>query len=773
MAALIRTAPVACRRVSVFFVFVLFFAASFASAQQAPAATQERAEIVAEKYEYSVDGQVMTGTGGVKATYQDITVLADKIVYNVQTHDFTATGNVRLKQLKNTWRAEMVKGNIKAKVFDFGKYESTFEPWYVKGEEVTRAADGTTHFHTGEASTCEHLLSAGAHWRMSAKRIEYGDDGRFTAYDVTYKLGSFPVFYTPVAWGQTDWERGGFEFSPGYNSDFGAMLRIGKKWEINEAATTRFRLHLMSKRGIALENDTEIKTERSKTEFHGFGLADSEPPSDTEIGGEEFNGRFEVEDDRYRLAVEHRTDLSDRLTLRLQTNYLSDNDLMWEFYEDEFRTNPEAPTFVDLTYAGDRFEASINMRPSINDFESVVERLPEIRLDVMRQQIAGSPLYYEGHNSLSKLRMNWREYDADRVGAGLTDPDNYESNRADTLHLLYAPFTLWDISFVPRAAARWTFYSDTSLTPVTDAELNSTFKADDIRGVVTDTNPSFSYDDLGGDQGRFAWEVGMEVSTKFYRTDPTFKSDFLQADGFRHIVKPYVNYTYLPEPTLEREEIYYFDEVDRLQQTHFVRVGIDNRFQTRRGRRIHTFARMENYIDFNVNSDEDDGDTESADFGTVLELSPTENWRTWVKLLYDTDEGELSALNVGFRLGATNEPNLSIAYLFRDDFVQNEPYSMGSDFTRIVDSSVFPSAYEKNHNVRLTLNVPINDRTKFQASQYYDLEDDELARQRYEIIRDLHCWVGALSLDKDRDDFTIMLSFYLKAFPKTRVGAGL
>ena len=53
-----------------------------------------------------------------------------------------------------------------------------------------------------------------------------------------------------------------------------------------------------------------------------------------------------------------------------------------------------------------------------------------------------------------------------------------------------------------------------------------------------------------------AAEAGIELSYQCYRTWHDLRNDSLGVDGLRHIVQPYLNYTYMPEPNQDKENLY-------------------------------------------------------------------------------------------------------------------------------------------------------------------------------------------------------------------------
>lgn len=740
-----------------------------------PAPPTQNIQATADQLEYLHNKEILHATGNVRIQYQDIIVLADELELNTVTRDLTAKGNVEVHQGKNVWKGGETRGNLNTGIFDFGTYTAASPPWYLKGEGVSRDADGVVHIQHASITTCGDTPESFHNWHMAAKRVVYRPDGSFTAYNVVYKLFDIPLFYFPVAWGQSDTSYGGFEIIPGYKSDWGPYLMIGKEWKLAKGVTNKTTFGYRFSRGPSLKNRTKIKTARSTTDLLLWGLSDDDPPSDLTVGGTDYNGRFESEDQRFRLRLRHHSDWGKYLSLQINTDYRSDNDVLREFFRRDDRLNPQPATQINLAYQRERFDLALNYRPRVNDFESVVERLPELRLNMPRQDILGSRVYYAGETSWAQLRMKWREYDTPRnnptLDPTIIDPDNYSASRFDSLHLFYLPLKLQGLQITPRIGARFTWYSRTSQTPLTDDQLNSNFLADDPRPSVDNPWSVFNYDDQGGAHWRTAYEFGLELSTKFYHTNTKRYSSRWHLNGLRHVVEPYANYTVIPDPNLDREKIYYFDETDRIDDTNFVRFGVKQRWQTRRNKRIYTFARVESYYDLHFSPRQDLRHT--GDIGTVAELRPTDTFSTWMKVLIDSGNWKLDVFRIGTTIGDPNRVHGSISYLVRNQFQTREVDSMGSELTRIHSATNFPTAYEEENQLALTLGLPLGDKMQFNGEFYFDFDQGEVARQSYEITRDLNCWMGALRVIKEPGDFAFMLSLWLKAFPSLGFRAGI
>lgn len=727
-------------------------------------------EVKANDYVFSAETGLAHGEGNVRVRYQDVALDADVVDVNFKTKDVSAKGNVVLKRGLFEWRGTEVSGNVGTKQFAFGTFDVTTGVWHGHGSAGAHNADGTARVEGVRLSTCD--LPA-PHYSIQARRVLHYPDGKFRAYHTVYRIGNVPVFYWPVLFGDSTPGSGNISVRPGYSSDWGAFLLLGRTWQVSKEVETTVHVDVRSKRGLALGSETEIRRTYSATDINLYGMNDSDPPETAN----DVNRRFDVQEWRGRANVYHQQELDRQLTLRTNLDYLSDIDMLEDWFESEYDQAPQPKSFANVVYDAQRFSLSLGARPRLNDFYTVVEDLPELRLAMPRQTLADNlPLLYQSNTTAGYYQMDWREFDVDRV-LPLTDPEDYDSLRFDTLHLLYLPFPVaQNLQVVPRAGLRLTHYSASSDTEMAPADIEDLFAVDDPYNPRGVTPILRDYDDDGGALTRLAGEFGVEASTKFHRVWPNLTNERLNVDGLRHIVKPYVNYTFAPDPSEDRKNIYFFDEVDRLTEQNFVRVGADQRVQTRRHQQIYTLARIQSYADFHFadDNDNDQGYDGFGDLGNKIEFTPTDAIKTWLTLVADLDEMDMRRAETGVRVGRKDGVRFALAYLYRDNYVPRSVDSMGSSLTDLTgEHGYLARELIETQTAVGELSFPINEKTSGRIRLEYDIEEAELARQIYEIVRDLHCWMGSLALSEDNGDIRIMVMMYLKAYPNAKLDVGI
>ena len=723
----------------------------------------EDVSVLADFTEFDPKTKEAVLSGNVTITYLSSSLKADKVWINTETQDVYASGNVVVDREGDTWKGDYVQGNLKEQSLSFNEHYTVVDDWHISGSGASRMADGRLIVNDATISPCNQVM------RLQTGKVLYHPDGRFRANNVVYKIGGVPVFYVPVIWGDLDNDYRGLEFRAGYESDNGGMFRLAKRWRMTPDVTNKLGVNYYTNRGFGIDNKLVVKHDKSTTDLYLWGQMDDDPLYDRRVGGEKYNGRYAIEDEHYRIQLHHRTDFTDRLTMQVHGDYLSDSDVLYDFFEQEYRDMAQPPNFADLSYLGDNFTVSLNARAQLNDFFTVAEKLPELKLTVPRQQLLNTALQYQGESSGARLRMKWREYDLPTVANAQRGID-YETTRFDTMHFLFLPLKLGHFDFTPRVGGRVTWYENSSTEAVSNDELNKNFGLDIPRGAPTVVGEFKGYNEAGGEQTNAAAEVGFELRTKLHSTWDGIKNEHLGIDGVRHVVEPYLKHTYISDPDVSSDELYFFDEIDRVDETHFTRIGIEQRFQTRRDKRIYTFARIETYYDFYHETEADED--EAGDFGLVIDVAPTEDIQFWWHSLVNAGDGRFNVSHLGARYGDNEKFFFDIAYLYQDNFKSRYNYSMVSELTQVLTMDYFPIVYDENESVRLSAGMPINDKTTVRAHLFFDLEAGSLVRQRYELLRDLNCWMASLSFEKEEDELEAYLLFYLKSLPNFGLGFG-
>lgn len=752
---------------------ILVFA--FACLLGGAAPTPGELRLDADEVAHETASRLTIARGAVEVHYGDMVLKCDEARVDQTTADFTAHGNVVITMGDGTtWRSPALKGNFARKEIAFGPYRLDGAVWHAGGQGGHTAGDGSRVLENAWLSTCdcEH-----PHYSIGARKIVYHEQDRtFTAHHAVIRLFGMPVFYLPYLHGSTD-NTTGVVIKPGYSGKRGAYLRLGRVWQHGEHGDSQLFTDLMSKRGIALGESTRYNNGTREIATDLYGLHDRDT-AETEPG---WDRRFKSRDDRYRLHLYWREQLAGNWTLRLNYDRLSDISMLEDWFRRDYRHWHQPKSFLDLEYAGRWFNFEVDLRPRVNDFYSVGERLPEARFEIPQLRLDDDlPLSYSSQTTAGYYSMKWRDHDRPRrdfidplhYDPQLHgDPADYQSFRADTLHTFKMPLDLGDaITLTPRASFRATAYSRTSKRKVSEEELADAIDADNPdRPRIA--SPVVNYDRDGGSRTRFAAEFGMEARTKLI-SDWTqdLQCRWLGINAVRHVIEPYANYTFAPEPTVDRDHLYFFDETDRLTRQNFLRLGVDQRWQTiGENNSARTFLSWENYLDLHCDRGDETGKY-PGDWGSRLTFLPRSDLSFRLAAVYDAGAGDLQRGEAAVRLGAPESWNLTARYIYRNDHLSRSAYSMGStlaDFSG--ESSYVKKHFETADTFSGTLNIPINSVTSLEINAEYDFENCRFAEHSYYLTRQMHCWTLVAGVGWDYGDFAAMIMLRLTAFPKVKL----
>ncbi len=693
---------------------------------------------------------------------------------------------VRVNVTKNSTylQAERAFLNTKTGAIQFKNFTLKDGVLYVTGERAERRYDGSFNLRDIRFSTCNYMIDDHAHFSMTAKdavlepsRIPQGifntemDKGELMVLTKNSFLEIFgiPVFWFPVLYKAPEDGSFGGQIEIGDKGDWGLYFRAAKNFHLMDDPYLNANLLLgyYEWRGFGYGVAFDFVTPESATDLFFYGIHDKRPyyewddnrhrPNLWQVN----NSRLKIPKDRYEFHLANVTHLTPSLDFRGQFDLISDYNFLDDYLSSRYKTEMEPPTYLSLEQQFERGTASLYSTIRVNDFYTTLERLPELRLDFQRQELFAN-LYYQGETTGGFYRMSWRDFDHPTLYGNKIKPADYKAFRFDSLHMFYYPFKLLDINIIPRAGFRLTAYSKSSKSKISNSDLFSMFRADAVDG-----QPNVfvrNYDDNGGSVVRLAGEIGVEANTKIYRTWTNLKSEFWGLDGLRHVIVPYVNYTFIPKPTETPEHLYYFDEVDRINKTHFVRLGLVNRLQTRRNGQIYEWFSMENYWDCFIYKAE--GFNHVGDFGTILRFNPTSDLQFSVAALFDLGQSnEHDAVVTRGRRRITSKPGISrwkylnylnanvswrfapdwriyLGYAYTDDYIQRSAYSMGSTISTVNAASLFYSAYNREQDAYGGLEFPVlfDKKTRGYIRFSYDVDAALMRDIAIGVSRSFHCW---------------------------------
>ena len=768
--------------------------------------------------------------------YQEYQELLDDYSLSVKILEYVKTPiglrriKVEIENIAAYMKADRISGNLTSGLFQFRNFALKNGPLFFAAAEAERAVNGKITVRDAKISTCDYIMDDHAHYALGASKavlypreFESGlqnynpdhNDHAVLAYNTMFRLWDVPVFWLPALYKPFDSDSFGIDFDFGSTSDWGYFIRASKgfslvntpKMQLNAAAIVNY----YSDRGMAYGGKVNFLTDNSRTEIFGVMMRDRKPYESFSLDNwsqrhwYKEHARLKIPETRYDFKASNLTHITPSLDFRGQIEVLSDYNFLEDYYDTRYRENIQPPTYAALEYQMERASAALLTTIRVNDFDTVVQRLPEARWDMPRQELFGG-LYYQSETTGGYYEMKWRHLDNPGQYGRVK---NYASARFDTVHFLYYPINLDFLNIIPRMGGRFTAYSNSSKNKISDEDLSDMFGASALEVSYFSEAVKFkNFQNSGKARFRFVGELGVEANTKIYRTWQDVRSSMLQLDGLRHVMMPYVNYTYIPEPTEDPDYLLYFDDIDRIDEQNFVRIGLQNTLQTRRGNygseQVVEWASLDTYWDFHGNRQGMFGHV--GDLGIRLSLTPFENLTISSELLWDVGQNNehneqvrhafgreagrvglmklkyLNMWNTSFSYRISKDWRIYGSYIYSDAYRQRGTFSMGSMMEQInATSSTLSAAYPTAQDFTLGLDFPtyIDPRLKGGVKFTYDVEAALMKNMAFYLKRNFHCVDVILEAGRSQErdgnqdkDESYYVMFFVSLSTMPQVGFG-
>lgn len=732
--------------------FACLFAALFicdfaiAAEPEPPSLKGQPVEITASGETNYVNG-VATARDNVAIHIGETDIYADYAEYNPEKHEVRVEGNVRIYREVSLYVGNSALYNVETKEIKADAMRTAHEAFYVGGADISSISKDAFRVRNGTLTTHD---SAKPDFQLRAHTVRVYEKDRVVFQNVTFYIGKVPVFWWPYLYQSLD-DEFSFMVSPAFLSNWGPSLLGQVTFPITDHIKGKLRLDYRERRGAAIGFDSEIRygaNNTSHARIRTYFIQDQNPQiNETSVGD-----RRNLGASRYRISVQDRTNFTDDIYGIADVTKLSDPFVLQDFYQSEFRVDPQPDDMFAVVKTHPNYTLSAITRFQGNDFFEQTERLPEVTLDIKRQPVFGSPIFYEGETGIANLRRRFPDE---------SPFENYGAWRFDSFHQLLYPNTYFGwLSIVPRVGLRGTYYSATR-------DLGKTIFTPSSNPFIPDfllPEPTLAQPLAEGD-GRFrgAFNTGAEASFKLSREWEQVQNRALGLDGLRHIIQPFTNFSYVSTSGPNTAEILQFDRyqpatqlppidfpqytaVDSIDNWSIWRIGVRNRLQTRRDDATINWMEMETFVDVNFDSPFDK--TQYSNLFNRFSFAPL----PWASLsvgsqtpLFDKGFTEVNtAVNI--------QPMANLAVSLTHRYLNENPFFPNS------------SVYVIGGYYRL------NDNWGFGVTEQYEATTGVLEQQRYSIYRDLTSWVasvGAVVRDNGGvKEYGVLLTFTLKALPK-------
>jgi hypothetical protein len=330
---------------------------------------------------------------------------------------------------------------------------------------------------------------------------------------------------------------------------------------------------------------------------------------------------------------------------------------------------------------------------------------------------------------------------------------------------------------VPRIGVRGTYYSETGTFTEADG---SNFPL--VEGTITHPGPNGTLlPGPGGPRWRLALNAGAEASFKLSRAYEGVQARWLGLDGLRHVIQPYLNFSWVSTPTLNPNDILPMDRyiastrlpaidfpeftsIDSISHWTVLRLGMRSRLLTRRDNATLDWLDLDTYFDVDFNNPFAQVISIKTDPKTGKKTQTLQDYSNvfnrfrfqpvpWLALSIDS---QLPVFGRGFSefntyIDWTINPNIRLT--LSDRYLHGNPF------------------FQDSNQVAVTSYFRINENWGFSIYEAYEGQTGTFLEQTYAIHRDLSSWVASFGLDfknngGGKQQSGVYITFTLKDLPR-------
>jgi LPS-assembly protein len=696
--------------------------------------------------------------GGV-ASNQSTIIKFDRATQVEASSLITFEGDVTILDQGHIWRGTNFIYNDKTGEVRAGLFKTRLAPYSILGQNLGGVSNKVQTATNSIISTDDYAKSF---FTIHARTITIAPGDYIEAHQATVYIGKTPIFYYPYYRRNFKQHPNNWEFVPGYRGIFGPYLYSAYNWYGNGLLDGTIHFDERERRGLAGGPDLALHLGTwGEAAFRYYYAHDQDPQADGITAPH-------LGENRQRSQFFYDGYPTSNLTARIVANYQSDPLVIRDFYMSEYNKNVEPASFGEVNEIWPNWVLDSMVQPRFVNFFETVERLPDVKLSGLRQQLGDTPIYYESESSVGYFERAFSEtnvpvpftnysllpnglgYD---VIAGRTGGyANYSAARADTFHQLTMPETFFGwLSVEPRIGGRATYYSDVS-------------------GTQVRTNQ----------QGRGIFNTGVDVSFKASRVFRDAENDFLDVHELRHIIEPEFNYAYIPtasshvplfdyqSPSLRLQPIDFpdYNSIDSIQRENVLRLILRNKLQTKRRDGIEDLIDLAVYTDWYLDRGTNwnlNGTTNStfSDVYSDFDFRP----RSWITFTsstrYDLADHRWREAIERIFIQPTTALSLSASYYY---LMNNDP-----------EFQTFPGQSLPGHNlIDFSLYYRINENWGIHVGERFEAQDGVMQQQLYSLYRDLRSWTAAVTFRVNQGigqptDFAVGVTLSLKAFPRYKL----
>lgn len=662
--------------------------------------------ILADRLE-RIGPALLLATGNVEITRGTARLLADRVELNRDTGDTVAEGRVIFYDGEDRLTGRRIEYNVKSGTGVVYDGEAHASPYYrIGGERMERLDASRYRIRRGIFTTCEadppawsfHFLSGHA----DLEELIWGTGGSFWVKNIPL-IPFIPFFAAPVKRER----QSGFLFPRfGNSSSRGNYVEIPYFWAISDSQDMTITPSFFEERGVGGSLEYRyLLSATNRGEVSGFYLNEmfrDEPRGD----GADRN--------RGWASIKHDWTIAPGLGFRADVNGVTD-DLVFRDYGDPLPQRSaqrvESNVFVTKSWPTWNLVGNLFFYQDLTTRRPVeLNRLPEIRLDGVRQPLPGVPgVLYEVQSSAT--------YFVRDVGS--------DGGRLDVRPRVSRPTSVLGFFTVsPFVGGRATGYD----TTVTGTRV---------------TREGFTVEETEDEARlRSLLELGTDVEARAARI--FFWDGFGGIDAVLHSIEPRVNYTWIDGSNLTRLP-QWTSGIDDVRRASLTSYSLTNRLRARTVAPEGTEPQRWELMRFVLGHSYDfkNADRPLGDVTGDLIVDPN-------RVLHFRGTTSLSSYGEGFQTGTTD---LSVR-------VPRVTTSIGTRFDKPSDVNFLQGG----------LTAEVTRRLVGRLSTNWDIDEDVFVENRFAVDLKWQCWAFTVELvqrHQDEDELRFALNLLGLGAPLT------
>jgi lipopolysaccharide assembly outer membrane protein LptD (OstA) len=574
-------------------------------------------ELNGDVIEYFADQNKMTARGNVVIVHPQATLKADEVDFYRNTSIAHARGHVRLTTPQADLFAQELTYNFDTMTGDFHGTRFLSYPYYGIGKKITRVSDKQMVLEATEMTTCDHDKP---HYHLASRKLDVYPQDKIIARNVRFIVGKVPLLYLLKFTKDLKEKRPHLHIVPGKKKKWGVFTLTTARYYINDYLMVGLTVDYRSRRGIGTGAALEYAIpEGGSGVIKGYVMDDRNRTLD-----------HHTDEERYKYEWRHKWDINEATDFIAQFYKIKDSEFLEDFFELERDEDDSPDTFALLTHNFPSGTLSLRTDARVNPYETIVEKLPEVRYDLQTQEIVESGFFLKNKTTASSLVKKEAKPSTVKLDTNRLDFDNEVSY----------PFKLSIIEVTPFVGGSETYYSQTAAA--------------------------------GDDVLRGQFRAGTSMTTKFFKVfdaegrfwDPDVKR-------LRHIVTPIVTYEYSADPTVPASNLFALDGIDAIDNRNNMNFALENKIQVKKDDESIDLLRWRSGIDYKYK--QDPGGKGFDQIKTEVDLRPVDWINFYFDSLYSTRTRKLNTANFDFYING-KEKQWSLA--------------LGKRYNRLVDDQI-------------------------------------------------------------------------------------